>query len=161
MIVKSASELTELSQRIFEAAGCPAPISARVTHALVDANLVGHDSHGVIRIPNYVGVVRSGNIIADAFAEAGRGEVVYTHSGTLIIGINPRVFVDPAQYAATADETIRDLKAIPPAPGSSGVMIQGEPEARSRADRIESGIPLAESTWDRIVQTATSVGVGI
>ena len=35
---------------IFAAAGCSETEAARVAERLVEANLVGHDSHGVIRI---------------------------------------------------------------------------------------------------------------
>ncbi|MEZ4621003.1 MAG: Ldh family oxidoreductase [Caldilineaceae bacterium] len=36
--------------------------AAQASHHLVEANLVGHDSHGVIRIPNYVSALRRGSI---------------------------------------------------------------------------------------------------
>lgn len=47
-------ELASLSERIFTAAGCAPAEAKRVAGRLVQANLVGHDSHGVIRIPSYV-----------------------------------------------------------------------------------------------------------
>jgi hydroxycarboxylate dehydrogenase B len=64
-----AEYLREISRRVFEAVGSPADIAGRVADALVDANLVGHDSHGVIRIPQYVQHVRAGQVIADARPE--------------------------------------------------------------------------------------------
>jgi LDH2 family malate/lactate/ureidoglycolate dehydrogenase len=39
-----------------------------VASALVDANLAGHDSHGVIRIPQYVEHVRCGEVVPEAVA---------------------------------------------------------------------------------------------
>ncbi len=51
----SASELEQFTARIFEAAGARSEEAARVAKSLVEANLMGHDSHGVIRIPEYVG----------------------------------------------------------------------------------------------------------
>lgn len=345
MIVQSPTTLVELSQKIFEAVGSPSDIAQRVTTALVDANLCGHDSHGVIRIPSYVDAVREGHVVpdarpsisrqtgvtalvdghwtfgqvsaayatevaiekakvsgvsmvgivrcnhigrlgeyatmasdagivlmvmaggfggrgvsavpyggskplfgtnpiavgipagvqpdvlvdfattavaagkievarakkaplppgsivdrdgrpttdpedyyrggallpfgghkgyalsvmveflgrvmtgADSYAEGVRGGPVYGHSGTLLLAMDPSVFVDPEQYAAAADETLARLKAVPPAPGSSGVMIPGEPEARSRAERLKNGIPLADETWERILSTARMLGV--
>ncbi|MCL4498962.1 MAG: Ldh family oxidoreductase [Chloroflexi bacterium] len=347
MIVQSAGRLTEVSQKIFEAVGCPPDIAHRVTAALVDANLVGHDSHGVIRIPTYVTAVREGHVIpnarptviretavtalvdgqwafgqlsahfateqaiakaksggismvgivrcnhigrlgeyatmatdagiaaivtasgfggrgvsaapfggakpvlgtnpiavglpagvepdvlvdfattavaagkiqvarakkaplppgsivdkegrpttdpedyykggmllpfgghkgyslsvvveflgrvltgADAYAEGERGGPVYGHSGSMIIALDPGVFVRPEQYSETADETLRRLKSVPPAPGSQGVMIPGEPENRSRAERLETGIPLAEETWEAIITSGKELGVSI
>jgi uncharacterized oxidoreductase len=56
----SAAALTTLSQALFEAAGVPAPDAAVVARSLVDANLCGHDSHGVMRAPQYVEFIRKG-----------------------------------------------------------------------------------------------------
>jgi len=50
--------------RIFGAAGCSAEESARVAHYLVQANLTGHDSHGVVRVPRYVDMLRDGGVFA-------------------------------------------------------------------------------------------------
>lgn len=47
-------QLIRLTSTVFEAAGCSTSEAARVGRRLVEANLVGHDSHGVIRIPTYV-----------------------------------------------------------------------------------------------------------
>ena len=41
-------------------------MARRVAGSLVDANLVGHDSHGVLRIPQYLEDLRAGLIVADA-----------------------------------------------------------------------------------------------
>ncbi len=54
--------LTALGTRIFEAVGAPSDIAGIVARSLVDANLTGHDSHGVLRIPHYVERVRDGRV---------------------------------------------------------------------------------------------------
>lgn len=56
----SAAQLTALSQSLFEAAGVPPADAAVVARSLVDANLCGHDSHGVMRAPQYVDFLRKG-----------------------------------------------------------------------------------------------------
>ncbi len=55
-----AEPLRHLAQAIFEAAGVPAEDAAVVAGSLVGANLCGHDSHGVMRVPQYVDSLRSG-----------------------------------------------------------------------------------------------------
>lgn len=50
---------------IFLAAGCSRAESDRVAQYLVMANLTGHDSHGVARVPRYVGMKKDGAIFAD------------------------------------------------------------------------------------------------
>jgi len=66
MATFSPTLLIEAGCRIFEAVGADAPNARRVAEALVDANLAGHDSHGVIRIPQYVDAVRLGEVLPNA-----------------------------------------------------------------------------------------------
>ena len=58
----AASELEQFTTRVFEATGSRPEEAARVAKSLVEANLMGHDSHGVIRIPEYVGRIESKDI---------------------------------------------------------------------------------------------------
>src|SRR5437660_841889 len=57
-----ASRLESTATRIFEALGAPAGDAAWIATLLVRANLRGHDSHGVIRIPQYAEAVRKGTV---------------------------------------------------------------------------------------------------
>jgi uncharacterized oxidoreductase len=61
----SSDRLQKLVAAIFTAAGCPEPEAQRIASHLVEANLVGHDSHGVIRVPTYVEWLRSGKVLAN------------------------------------------------------------------------------------------------
>ena len=54
--------LEHISQVVLEAMGTPADLATIVGKALVGANLVGHDSHGVLRLPQYYGMVQHGQI---------------------------------------------------------------------------------------------------
>ena len=54
-----------LAEKIFAAAGCESEEARRVAAHLVEANLVGHDSHGVIRIPSYIEWLRDGRVSAN------------------------------------------------------------------------------------------------
>jgi uncharacterized oxidoreductase len=54
MPIFTASQLRRFACDIFIAAGATAEDARIVSDALVEANLVGHDSHGVLRIPEYV-----------------------------------------------------------------------------------------------------------
>lgn len=48
--------------RSFSAAGCHDHEAERIAHYLVLSNLVGHDSHGVIRVPLYLEYIRKGMV---------------------------------------------------------------------------------------------------
>lgn len=56
------AELRVTVDRIFRAAGCEAPEAAAIANHLVDANLAGHDSHGVGMVPEYVRAIREGRM---------------------------------------------------------------------------------------------------
>jgi len=58
----NANRLRTLGADIFRAAGAPKDEAELVANLLVEANLTGHDSHGVIRISNYVKGIKMGAV---------------------------------------------------------------------------------------------------
>lgn len=85
-----ADKLQPFVRAIFETAGSARPEAELVARRLVDSNLVGHDSHGVVRVPAYIGWLKEGKIApntririvseSDAFAildgQSGYGQVI-------------------------------------------------------------------------------------
>ena len=61
-ITISATELTALTQAIFECAGMSAAHAAKVAEVLVWADLRGAPSHGVQRIPRYIEIIDAGEM---------------------------------------------------------------------------------------------------
>ncbi len=57
-----APALTDYSERLLAAAGTPAASARQVAQALVESNLVGHDSHGVLRLPQYLQAIQAGTL---------------------------------------------------------------------------------------------------
>jgi uncharacterized oxidoreductase len=57
--------LKAITTAIFAKAGCNAAEAGRIGHYLTEANLVGHDSHGVIRIPYYIEWLQAGKVLAN------------------------------------------------------------------------------------------------
>ena len=61
--------LAAFAKDIFRAAGSDDGEAAIIADHLVEANLVGHDSHGVVRIRKYVDWARAGMVIPNRHAE--------------------------------------------------------------------------------------------
>ncbi len=59
-----ADTLRAFVAALFQAAGCDAAEAGRIAHYLVSSNLAGHDSHGVIRTPRYIGELQRGDVLA-------------------------------------------------------------------------------------------------
>src|SRR6266536_4269162 len=57
-----AARLETTATRIFERLGATVVDAACIARLLVRANLVGHDSHGVIRIPQYAQAIKSAQV---------------------------------------------------------------------------------------------------
>jgi len=69
MVMIEADRLRGLVGDIFSAAGCSRGEAERIARYLVAANLAGHDSHGVVRVPRYVEMKRDGRVVADQAIE--------------------------------------------------------------------------------------------
>jgi L-2-hydroxycarboxylate dehydrogenase (NAD+) len=54
--------LERLTREIFVARGVPEDDAAFIASMLIRANLRGHDSHGVIRVPQYVAALQRGTL---------------------------------------------------------------------------------------------------
>src|SRR5438128_8704278 len=57
-----AAVLQSFAESLFQAARVPAAEAQRVSQSLVEANLCGHDSHGLIRIPQYLDAIADGRL---------------------------------------------------------------------------------------------------
>jgi uncharacterized oxidoreductase len=68
MLIDHAA-LKKLIHDIFLAAGSHHHEAERIAHYLVEANLVGHDSHGAIRVPKYVEWVHAGYLVPNQSLE--------------------------------------------------------------------------------------------
>ncbi len=60
MPIFNANQLVKIGTKIFLAAGAPLEEAALVSEFLVKANLVGHDSHGIMRVIQYVREIEEG-----------------------------------------------------------------------------------------------------
>lgn len=69
VINKSVKELKKIVTLIFIKAGASKLVASRVAEHLVGANLVGVDSHGIIRIPLYIEWIKDGTINLNAKME--------------------------------------------------------------------------------------------
>lgn len=75
-----ATRLEDFTRTIFARAGCAEQEASRLGRYLVGANLVGHDSHGVIRVKPYIDFVKRGLVVPN---RAPR--IVFETPGLLVV----------------------------------------------------------------------------
>lgn len=78
-VLVDATALTDFCSQLMAAAGCSDEEARRIAEPLVDANLTGHDSHGVSRVPRYVQMLGQGLVFA------GRTVTVESDGGAFLM----------------------------------------------------------------------------
>jgi hydroxycarboxylate dehydrogenase B len=109
----------------------------------------GHKGYGLSLVAALLGA----GLTAEEPSEDGKG------GGVFVMAIDPRAFADEAAYTGTVDAMAASVRSVPPAPGFQNVLLPGEPEANSRAQRSKEGVPVPADTWDAIAGAASEVGV--
>ena len=66
MPIVQADRLTRIGAALLRGAGASDEEAQAVALGCVNANLAGHDSHGVIAIPTYIDRVKAGDILPGA-----------------------------------------------------------------------------------------------
>lgn len=61
-----ADRLKEIAQKLLVASGASEEEAEIISRHSIDSNLAGHDSHGIIQIPTYIGRVEQGHIVPGA-----------------------------------------------------------------------------------------------
>lgn len=81
-------------------------------------------------------------------------------NGMFSIYVDPNR-IDPAHvFDAEVSRYIDFFKSSKTVAGTDAILIPGDPEMKTRAERTQNGVPLPDDTWAAIVATAREVGVG-
>ena len=81
-------------------------------------------------------------------------------NGMLSILLDPTVFTPAQDFAREIRRLAEWVRASPPARPGGEILLPGEPEERTRAERLAKGLPLDPTTWSELRDTAASVGLG-
>jgi len=100
----TADTLLQIAQVILQAVGTPSDLADIVSHGLVGANLAGHDSHGVLRLPWYIELTRAGQV-----KPAARPYVQSRHQATARVD-GARGWGQPAAHLAT--QTVLEVAQV-------------------------------------------------
>jgi LDH2 family malate/lactate/ureidoglycolate dehydrogenase len=68
-------------------------------------------------------------------------------------------FMPVEEFTARVEKLVNLIKTTAPAPGYDEVLVAGDPEWRTEAERLKHGIPLAEGNWENLCQAAARVKV--
>ena len=97
-MILTADALTVFARDIIAASGSLRPEAEEVAHHLVEANLKGHDSHGVGMIPTYVRNVAAG------YLHPNRHATRVSEAGAVAVFDSVAVMVQNPTRATVGDE---------------------------------------------------------
>src|SRR6478609_854272 len=80
-------------------------------------------------------------------------------NGMFAIYVDPRVVDTSNFFDVEISRYVDFIRATKPVAGVDAVLIPGDPEKKTRANRTRNGVPLPDDTWAAIVNTAREVGV--
>ena len=96
--------VSRLGVALFKAAGAGAHEALATVQSLVTSSLMGHDSHGVIRIPEYLGFVATGRLLSthrSPWNARARPRRSWTVSTALVLSVPRRPFAKESRSRAT------------------------------------------------------------
>jgi L-2-hydroxycarboxylate dehydrogenase (NAD+) len=68
-------------------------------------------------------------------------------------------FIDAGEFKRQVDHLVRTFRAAPPAPGTSGPLVPGDPERAAEAERRRHGIPLIAAVAGDLEALAAETGI--
>jgi len=114
---------------------------------------VGYKGFGLAMVVDITAGILSGRGAAYLGGERGQG--------IFQMAINIGAFRSLDEFKKEMDDLLRAVKNSKPAPGSKGILLPGEPELRTKEQRLTKGIEIPQRTWEDLVQTGKKVKVDI
>ncbi|HZZ71417.1 MAG TPA: Ldh family oxidoreductase [Pirellulales bacterium] len=75
--------------------------------------------------------------------------------------LDPEAIGGAEHFRSEVAGVVRFMKDCPRVAGCDEILLPGDPERRTRAKRLEGGVPLDEGNWAELVKLATRLGVPV
>jgi len=141
----------------FNAEGVPTTNTAEAYHGML-MPLGGYKGSGLGFLVEILCAVLSGGAMSN---EVGgirfRGKLVRTSQ--MFLAIDIARYMPLEEFTERMERLVALVKSAPPAPGYDEVLVAGDPEWRTEAERLRGGIPISEGNWETLVKTAARVKV--
>lgn len=95
-----------------------------------------------------------------ATATAADGGDERPRNGMLSLYLRPELLDDGHGWAGEVARYLTEIRCSPPADPAQPVMIPGDPERRTRAERLAHGIPVDAELWESLMRAAEGQGIG-
>jgi LDH2 family malate/lactate/ureidoglycolate dehydrogenase len=142
----------------FDSQGVPTTSTQAAYHKGMLMPLGGYKGSGLGLMVEILCSVLSGGAMAN---EVGGIRIRGRHNrcSQCFIAIDIARFMPVAEFTARLEDLIQLMKSTAPAPGYTEVMVAGDPEWRTEAERRRDGIPIEQGNWDLLLKAAERLQV--
>jgi LDH2 family malate/lactate/ureidoglycolate dehydrogenase len=120
----------------------------------------GHKGYGMALVHEILTAVLTGgkltSRIKSLYEEDRTGIQGTCHS---FMVIDPDCFIEKETFKRNMDHYIKSIKESARAKNATEILMPGEPELRTEAERLRDGIPLALATLKELVELGKSLGI--
>ena len=143
----------------FDAQGVPTTDTAAAYKGML-MPLGGYKGSGLAMMVEILcGLLGGGAMSTEIGGIRWRGRTVRVSQ--TFIAIDIARFMPLEEFSARMERLVRHVKETATAPGYDEVLVAGEPEWRTEAQRLRGGIPIPDGNWESLVKTAGRVGVAV
>ena len=141
----------------FDSEGVPTTNTAEAYKGML-MPLGGYKGSGLAMMVEILCSVLSGGAMANEVSGI-RSRDMTARVSQAYIAIEVARFMPVEEFTARVEELVNHIKTAAPAPGYDEVLVAGDPEWRTEAERRQHGIPLAEGNWENLCKAAARVKV--
>jgi LDH2 family malate/lactate/ureidoglycolate dehydrogenase len=141
----------------FDSKGVPTTDTAEAYKGML-MPLGGYKGYGLAMMVQILcGVLSGGAVSTEIGGIRMRGRTVRCNQ--MFLAIDIARFMPVEEFTARVEKLVAMMKSTPDAPGYDEVLVAGDPEWRTEAERRANGIPLAEGNWEALCKAAARVKV--
>lgn len=140
-----------------ETDGAAAYAARRLTPLGGDRERGGHKGYGLATMVEILCAVLTG-AWSDGPGPDGKPQRTKHNVGHFFLAIDPAKVRADGEFQDDLDRMIDMLHATPPVDPDRPVLVAGDPEVASRAERLENGVPVAETLIEETRKVAEAAG---
>lgn len=122
----------------------------------------GHKGYGMVLVHEMLTALLTGgkwtSRIKSLYEEDETGVQGTCHS---FMAVDPDCFIGRDEFKKEMDSYIRSIKESAKAGNCEEILVPGEPELRTEAERLKNGIPLAAATMKELAVLGESLGISL
>jgi L-2-hydroxycarboxylate dehydrogenase (NAD+) len=119
----------------------------------------GYKGYGLALIIGLLAGTLGGAAMGKEVIDFNHDDSSVTNTGQAIAVINVAAFGDVAEFKASVDALVRDLRGSSRMPGVERIYVPGERSFETRAVRTDQGIPIAAALMRGLDQLAVELGI--